>query len=272
MVEKLVEHGADVNAPPYGDRGATCIQWAAMRGTFGIVQKLLRIGADPNAPACDLRGRTALEGAAEQGRLDILQLLLDSGVQTQGRGRRQYVRAVRFALREGHYAAAALLKSHRPWTEVDDEIASERQLLHDDQSPRAIAKRGMRVYESGYNSYDESTEDSDSDSSGDFYSDDECGSGLREDVEKFQRPPISLDEEDKGDGAECIDYTFSDGSSRSSKSFEEIDVGFLPSKIYDQVKIDLRQEQCCMEDSGNELWAEAYERFSLRKFGLPSFD
>ncbi|KAF6828832.1 hypothetical protein CPLU01_08270 [Colletotrichum plurivorum] len=140
-VDRLVRLGANINAPPSPYEGATALQAAAMRGLFGIVRKLLDLDADPSAPGAEIGGRTALEGAAEHGRLDVLQLLLNSGVETEGPGQRQYVRAIGFARRQGHCAAANLLRSHRPWTQDDQDILEEVDLLDWDQRPEEISKR-----------------------------------------------------------------------------------------------------------------------------------
>ncbi|KAK2002748.1 ankyrin repeat protein, partial [Colletotrichum falcatum] len=141
LFERLLILGADINAPPITrNGGATALQLASIKGYFGLVGKMLDLHADPNAPGADMYGRTALEGAAEHGRLDVVQLLLNSGVQTCGDGRRQYVRAIGFARQEGHHAVVALLKSHRPWTEADQEVLEDNTLLHYDQTSEGIAK------------------------------------------------------------------------------------------------------------------------------------
>ncbi|KAH9211437.1 hypothetical protein DL95DRAFT_511072 [Leptodontidium sp. 2 PMI_412] len=115
----LLEAGADVNAPPAYQGGATAIQIAAIQGYLGIARKLLEVGANVNAARASFHGRTALEGAAENGRIDMLHLLLGGGTLIEGRGRRQYIRAVKLAETNGHNAAAKLLKSYSCWTELD---------------------------------------------------------------------------------------------------------------------------------------------------------
>ncbi|KAK1970759.1 ankyrin [Colletotrichum sublineola] len=133
LVEELMKHGANINAPASYD-GATALQIASIGGYFGLVRRLLELQADPNALGGKWRGRTALEGSAEHGRLDVVQLLLNSGVETvgSGRGRRGYVRAIRFAQKEGHHAVARLIKSYRPWEEADQRLYDDKNLLHDD--------------------------------------------------------------------------------------------------------------------------------------------
>ncbi|KAK2029600.1 ankyrin repeat protein, partial [Colletotrichum zoysiae] len=141
LFERLLTLGADINAPPStNNRGATALQVASINGYFGLVSRILDLHADPNAPGAEINGRTALEGAAEHGRLDVVQLLLNSGVQTCGEGRRQYVRAIKFARTEGHHTVVKLLKSHRPWTEADQEALEDKALLFSNQTPEGIAK------------------------------------------------------------------------------------------------------------------------------------
>ncbi|OHW97370.1 ankyrin repeat-containing domain protein [Colletotrichum incanum] len=131
LVERLINLGADINAPARV-YGATALQAASMRGYFGLVRRLLELQADPNAPGRGWTGRTALEGAAENGKLDVVQLLLNSGVQTVGSGRRQYVRAIGFARLEGHHALARLIKSHRLWEQADQKLIDDKDILWDE--------------------------------------------------------------------------------------------------------------------------------------------
>jgi ankyrin repeat protein len=119
LVNMLLEARADVNAPPAYLGGATAMQIAAIQGYLGIARKLLEAGANVNAARGPFHGRTALEGAAENGRIDMLHLLLSEGTLIEGRGRRQYIRAVKLAETNGHNAAAKLLKSYSCWTELD---------------------------------------------------------------------------------------------------------------------------------------------------------
>ncbi|KAK8003116.1 hypothetical protein PG989_002835 [Apiospora arundinis] len=118
-VEMIMEAGADVNFPAAHDSGTTALQVAAIWGHLRIARRLIDHGADCNAPPAVKNGRTALEGAAEHGRLDMIALLLMSGTRTQGTSSIQYFRAIKFATREAHYAAANLLRDHRPWDEED---------------------------------------------------------------------------------------------------------------------------------------------------------
>ena len=122
LVVRLLSAGANINAPASSDRGATALQIAAIKGYTGIVHRLIERAADINAPRAAFGGRTALEGAAERGRLDIVQLLLLKQAKTTGRGRCQYIRAIRLALHEGNRAVAEMLKAHRRWTEWDETL------------------------------------------------------------------------------------------------------------------------------------------------------
>ncbi|KAK1984149.1 hypothetical protein LZ30DRAFT_712307 [Colletotrichum cereale] len=129
LVERLKILGADINAPAYTD-DATALQYASIQGYFGLARRLLEFQADPNAPrGQSYLGRTALEGAAENGRLDVVQLLLNSGVETLSVGRFQYVRAIRYARKQGHHAVARLIKSHRLWEEADQRLFDDKNLL-----------------------------------------------------------------------------------------------------------------------------------------------
>jgi ankyrin repeat protein len=112
MVELLLEHGADVNAPPARMYGATSLQFAAIKGLLGIAYLLLENGADVNAPPAEVDGRTALEGAVEHGRIDMVQLLLNAGANISQDGQSQYENAVRRASENGHHAVRRLLESY----------------------------------------------------------------------------------------------------------------------------------------------------------------
>lgn len=119
LVDILLEAGADVNQEPAERAGATALQFAAIRGYIGIAHRLLDSGADVNAAKSLSYGRTTLEGAAEYGRIDMLQLLLNKGASIRGRGRRQYIRAVKLAEKNIEYAATQLLREHGGWNEAD---------------------------------------------------------------------------------------------------------------------------------------------------------
>ena len=103
IVDMLIEHGANVNAPAAESYGATALQFTAIHGYLGITYFLLRNGADVNAPCGTFGRRTALEGAAEHGRIDMVQMLLDAGANIRGDGRWQYERALAYASGNGHH-------------------------------------------------------------------------------------------------------------------------------------------------------------------------
>lgn len=120
IIELLLAAGADIDAPASQYTGATALQFAAMNGHLAVARRLIGLHADCNAPAAIRKGRTALEGAAEHGRLEMANLLLQSGVLTTGPGQRQYIRALIFALANGHVALADFLRKFRTWTEDDE--------------------------------------------------------------------------------------------------------------------------------------------------------
>ncbi|KAF6808777.1 Protein fem-1-like protein [Colletotrichum sojae] len=129
LTDIFLKAGAEINAPAAWDRGATALQLASITGRLGIARTLIDLGADINAAGADHRGRTALEGAAEHGRIDVVQYLLSQGAWTSGRGRLQYLRAIRYAQLNGHMAVANLLRSHREWTAYDEDTWADLKFL-----------------------------------------------------------------------------------------------------------------------------------------------
>ncbi|CAG8908658.1 unnamed protein product [Penicillium egyptiacum] len=119
LVDLFLKAGANVNQEPQPCGGATALQFAAIQGYIGIARKLLDAGASVRAPRAERYGRTAIEGAAEHGRLDMVQLLLNEGVLIDGNDRIEYIRAIKLAQQNCHYAVATLVKSFSDWTEVD---------------------------------------------------------------------------------------------------------------------------------------------------------
>ncbi|RKK89689.1 hypothetical protein BFJ68_g16647 [Fusarium oxysporum] len=142
IIDLLLHAGAHINAPPALFGGATALQIAAIQGNLGLAKLLLDLGARINARGARQCGRTALEGAAEHGKLDMLQLLLHSGALTTGAGQLQFVRAVHFAEREGHDAAADLLRRSREWTDEDAD-------LYGKGSPRCGSCSEVFVFDDG---------------------------------------------------------------------------------------------------------------------------
>jgi ankyrin repeat protein len=125
IINLLLGRAADVNGSVADYNGAIALQLAAMTGQLGVAKKLLQCGADTNARRAKSYGKTALEGAAKRGHLDMIQLLLDHEVEPPGFGQSQYLRAVKFAMKETHHTAEKLLKSHREWTDCDEEMLKQ---------------------------------------------------------------------------------------------------------------------------------------------------
>lgn len=123
LTNLLIERGACINAPAAQESGATALQLACIHGYLEITRRLLELGADVNASGALRHGRTALEGAAEHGRIDTIQLLLNFGAYTnldEPVGV-QYLKAILYAEKNRHFAAAALLREHREWKVEDKE-------------------------------------------------------------------------------------------------------------------------------------------------------
>lgn len=76
VVELLLKRGANANGHW---KGKTPLQSAVMIDDEPMVKRLLQLGADVNAPAGNRGGRTALQWAAENGNLDLCQTLLNAG-------------------------------------------------------------------------------------------------------------------------------------------------------------------------------------------------
>ncbi|KAF5673555.1 hypothetical protein FCIRC_8018 [Fusarium circinatum] len=151
MAESLLRSGANINAAPSFFAGVTALQCAAIKGYIGLVKQLLDAGARVNARGSRHKGRTALEGAAEHGRLDMVEVLLHHGALTTGPGKYQFIRAIHFAERQGHYAIAALLRQSREWTDEDthtrDSICVECELYFFEPRPSGQL---CRTCNSGY--------------------------------------------------------------------------------------------------------------------------
>ncbi|KAK8068579.1 hypothetical protein PG996_007691 [Apiospora saccharicola] len=120
MVQKLLEHGAEVNSPH--PIGPTALQFAVHIGHVQLATLLLDHDADCNAGGW---WDSAIEYAAEKGHIDMIELLLARGVQTKGIYRRQYFRAIKFASEQAHYVAESILRNHRPW-DAEDQNAFEK--------------------------------------------------------------------------------------------------------------------------------------------------
>ncbi|KAH8711934.1 ankyrin repeat-containing domain protein [Phaeosphaeriaceae sp. PMI808] len=111
LVRELIGLGANVNADPQKNRGATALQFAAINGDFEILDMLLDAGANINAAPGDRDGRTAIEGAAEWGHLDMIKYLLDKGADIQNP--QNYRRTVYRAWTKGHQTQARVVQRWR---------------------------------------------------------------------------------------------------------------------------------------------------------------
>jgi len=115
VAQYLIDHGADVNAVPQGDRhpftipaGTTPLCRAAYFNAIGTMDLLIRRGADVNS----LPGRaSALIFAAEKGNLAAVEMLVDHGANiNQSFGVNQT--AISEAIQNGHVDVANYLSSH----------------------------------------------------------------------------------------------------------------------------------------------------------------
>lgn len=75
IVQELIMHGAEVNAPPYWKGGHTSLQAAALRGHESTVKILLSFGADIKSGIARVDGVSAIE-ASVRGRNDLITRLL----------------------------------------------------------------------------------------------------------------------------------------------------------------------------------------------------
>ncbi|KAI0387461.1 ankyrin [Hypomontagnella monticulosa] len=128
LIDILLLNGMNVKSEPSIRRRAwegTSLQEASREGHLGIIRSLLKNGANPNAHGAICYGFSAIEKAAQSGRLDVVCLLLESGVITDGRGRLQYIRAIRRAKFAGHSAVVQLLECHREWVEDDQKLLKD---------------------------------------------------------------------------------------------------------------------------------------------------
>lgn len=86
LVHRLLQIGADVNAPPSPTAGYTALQAAAGGGYLEIVEMLLRHGADANAASAKYKGFTALQGACHGGHVKVVQVVLQQEVDVHALG------------------------------------------------------------------------------------------------------------------------------------------------------------------------------------------
>ncbi|SPJ76029.1 uncharacterized protein FTOL_05760 [Fusarium torulosum] len=117
----LLAKGASVNHPPSRVEGLTALQAAVIGGHIGLANMLLQHGARINARGTRFQG-SALELAARSGNIDMLQLLLHHGAITTGPGRRNFVRAVAFAMDLSYHTTVRFLKGKCGWTKADESL------------------------------------------------------------------------------------------------------------------------------------------------------
>jgi len=79
ILQRLLDLGANVNAPAVGFRGLTALQKASACGCIDLVKLLLDHGANVNAPAANNGGRTALQAASGKANIKLVKLLLEYG-------------------------------------------------------------------------------------------------------------------------------------------------------------------------------------------------
>ncbi|KIW77137.1 hypothetical protein Z517_09583 [Fonsecaea pedrosoi CBS 271.37] len=116
LVKFLIEHGANVNAPPSdGDYGQTALQAAAVLGDLEIVILLLKNQARVNTlSGIGWNGftQTALDYAAEFGRIDTVKFLLSVGALSACPGTSGYQKAILIAEVNRYGAIAELIRKH----------------------------------------------------------------------------------------------------------------------------------------------------------------
>ncbi|KAK2031192.1 ankyrin [Colletotrichum zoysiae] len=229
LVETLLRLGADINAS-HGPNGVTALQFASMKGDF-----------DPNAPGGTF-ARTALEGAAKHGKLDVVQLLLNSGVETVGSGRPQYVRAIRFAQKEGHHAVARLIKSHRPWEEADQILYDDKNLLDDNYG-------------------DESDEETEEETDEEYKS----SRGTSEAEFEALRVPCEVPTEN----LEVDNAKGGDPNSDFSEGWSSGYLSLVPNGIQEGLAYGVDERA---ELPGDVIWKEAYETFISELPWLPIWE
>jgi ankyrin repeat protein len=111
LAQVLPAAGADVNALPGSNYGATALQLSSIKGYIGITMMFLEAGAEVNAKGAVVHGRMALEGAAEHGRIDTVKLLLDAGVTLSGSRDGQYMKSLELASQNGYTAVKELIEN-----------------------------------------------------------------------------------------------------------------------------------------------------------------
>lgn len=130
IIDFLLKHKADINAPAADYGGITALQGAAIAGHLDVAIMLIKMGAKVNAPPALEEGRTAIEGAAEHGRLDMVQLLLNAGA--RGHPTLGYEPAISLAVKEGHFVLADMIREH---------VKKQETGFRDDSESSALSMR-----------------------------------------------------------------------------------------------------------------------------------
>lgn len=129
LIQKLLSYGADVNAPPYGQRSGTALQlvcgWESSTKTLHwkreVVKMLLDHGADVNAPAHGNDGATALQiicaeclDHRESLNLahELMVLLLDRGADVNARPGLRGSTALQYCASRGRFNDLLVLVQH----------------------------------------------------------------------------------------------------------------------------------------------------------------
>ncbi|KAF3808058.1 hypothetical protein GCG54_00012637 [Colletotrichum gloeosporioides] len=298
LMQELIECGADINE--LSSSCGTALQLAAELGHFGIVQRLLELGADPNASGGESPySRTAIERAAQHGRLDVVQLLLNSGVEIGGCGRRQYVRSVALAEKEGHHAIVKLLKSHGGWTEADEALLSTKDVCLPFIFRRHEVVQYVRRYyvsesDVGDSAEGDTPKEEESSSEGALKSNVELNEGklpeeegppeealvsdeilglTKEDMKELDKPSEGALEDNHDSTIDLIGQLYNPSEALMStlgfgntppnayeSLLEEEQLEFLPSSMSYQIREEL-EGTGCQEELGDDLWAEEYSNF-----------
>ncbi|KJZ70270.1 hypothetical protein HIM_10351 [Hirsutella minnesotensis 3608] len=129
IVRRLLELGADVNAPPSPTGGYSALQAAAGNGFMEVTRILLDHGADVNAPRARYKGYTALEGACLAKNLHIVEVLIEAGADIHARAlhaaaEKGHVEIIRRLLQAGAQVNAFEIKSGRAQTALRCAIAN----------------------------------------------------------------------------------------------------------------------------------------------------
>jgi ankyrin repeat protein len=111
VVQRLIDHGADVNIKDNKDR-QTALHSAALRGHKAVVQRLIDHGADVNIKD-DKYGWTALHWAAAQGHEAVVQRLIDHRADINIKDNEDGRTALYLAAFQGHEAVVQRLIDYR---------------------------------------------------------------------------------------------------------------------------------------------------------------